>query len=130
VCPASFDLGHHRNVTLLSVTEGDDKPAKYPVMFRGTDLLVLSKSDLLPSAGGFRSGGGRRHLRALASRAPVMALSARKGIELDAWLDWLRAEVRAQRERLDRGDSLTPGHAARGRAPACPQPGLPPEPTP
>ena len=47
VCPASFDLGHHANVTLLSVTEGDDKPAKYPVMFRAADLVLLSKSDFL-----------------------------------------------------------------------------------
>ncbi len=47
VCPASFDLGQHRNVTLLSVTEGDDKPAKYPVIFRASDLVVLSKTDLL-----------------------------------------------------------------------------------
>ena len=46
VCPASFDLGQHLNVTLLSVTEGDDKPAKYPVIFRASDLVVLSKTDL------------------------------------------------------------------------------------
>jgi hydrogenase nickel incorporation protein HypB len=47
VCPASFDLGQHRNVTLLSVPEGDDKPAKYPVMFRAADLVLLTKTDLL-----------------------------------------------------------------------------------
>jgi len=48
VCPASFDLGQHLNVTLLSVPEGDDKPAKYPVMFRTADLVMISKCDLLP----------------------------------------------------------------------------------
>ena len=48
VCPASFDLGQHHNVTLLSVPEGDDKPAKYPVMFRSSDLVLVTKSDLLP----------------------------------------------------------------------------------
>ncbi|MCB1493359.1 MAG: hydrogenase nickel incorporation protein HypB, partial [Rhodobiaceae bacterium] len=48
VCPAGFDLGQHANVALLSVTEGDDKPAKYPVMFRGADLVLLSKTDILP----------------------------------------------------------------------------------
>ena len=48
VCPASFDLGQHRNVVLLSAAEGDDKPAKYPVMFRAADLVLLTKSDLLP----------------------------------------------------------------------------------
>ena len=47
VCPAGFDLGQHANVTLLAATEGDDKPAKYPVMFRAADLVLLSKSDLL-----------------------------------------------------------------------------------
>ena len=47
VCPASFDLGQHRNVTLLSVPEGDDKPAKYPVMFRAADLALITKTDLL-----------------------------------------------------------------------------------
>ena len=48
VCPASFDLGQHRHVVLLSVPEGDDKPAKYPVMFRAADLVLLTKTDLLP----------------------------------------------------------------------------------
>ena len=48
VCPASFDLGQHRNVVLLSVTEGDDKPAKYPVIFRTADLVLLTKMDLAP----------------------------------------------------------------------------------
>jgi hydrogenase nickel incorporation protein HypB len=127
VCPASFDLGHHRNVTLLSVTEGDDKPAKYPVMFRGSDLLLLSKADLLGVLEDFDPARAEQHLRALASTAPVLALSARKGLNLDAWLEWLRAEVSAQRERLARGESLTPQmqpdglrlHASRP-APAAP----------
>ena len=51
VCPASFDLGQHRNVVLLSATEGDDKPAKYPVMFRTADLVLLTKMDLAPGLG-------------------------------------------------------------------------------
>ena len=51
VCPASFDLGQHRNVVLLSATEGDDKPAKYPVMFRAADLVLLTKMDLAPVLG-------------------------------------------------------------------------------
>ena len=108
VCPASFDLGHHRNVTLLSVTEGDDKPAKYPVMFRGSDLLLLTKADLLPVLEDFDPAAAEDHLRALANPAPVLTLSARKGPGLEDWLDWLRAEVAGQRERLARGDSLTP----------------------
>ena len=59
--PASFDLGAHRNVTLLSVTEGDDKPAKYPVMFRAAHLVVLSKTDLLEVLDDFDPLRAERH---------------------------------------------------------------------
>ena len=108
VCPASFDLGHHRNVILLSVVEGADKPAKYPVMFRAADLLLITKSDLLPFLDDFDPAAAEGHLRALACRAPVVQLSASKGLGMDGWFDWLRAEVRAQRERVAAGDSVTP----------------------
>ncbi len=98
VCPASFDLGHHANVVLLSTTEGDDKPAKYPVMFRAADLMLLTKSDLLPLLDDFSPGRAEQCLRQLANPAPVLQLSARKSIGLDAWFDWLRGEVTARRE--------------------------------
>src|SRR6202167_5503970 len=65
VCPASFDLGQHRNVTLLSVTEGDDKPSKYPVIFRASDLVVLSKADLLDVLEDFDPARAAEALRAL-----------------------------------------------------------------
>lgn len=100
VCPASFDLGQHRNVTLLSVTEGDDKPAKYPVMFRAADLLLLTKTDLLPVLDDFDPARAEAALRALANPAPVLRLSAKKHDGLSAWCDWLRTEVRAQRTRV------------------------------
>lgn len=93
VCPASFDLGQHRNVTLLSVTEGDDKPAKYPVMFRASDLLLLSKADLLDVLGDFDPQTATAHLRALASRAPVFALSALRPPTLALWISWLDAQL-------------------------------------
>jgi len=95
VCPASFDLGQQRNVTLLSVPEGDDKPAKYPVMFRAADLVLLSKCDLLPVLDDFRPDHARRHLQELASSAPVIELSAKSGAGMDAWLEWLLAEAAA-----------------------------------
>jgi hydrogenase nickel incorporation protein HypB len=63
VCPASFDLGHHANVALLSVTEGDDKPAKYPVMFRAADLVLLSKADFLEMIDDFDPAKAKRHVR-------------------------------------------------------------------
>ncbi len=100
VCPASFDLGQRRNVTLLSVPEGDDKPAKYPVMFRAADVVLLSKCDLLPVLDDFRPEHARRHLQALASTAPVFEVSARSGGGMDAWLDWLLAEARALEQRI------------------------------
>ncbi|MCG6940619.1 MAG: hydrogenase nickel incorporation protein HypB [Thiohalocapsa sp.] len=109
VCPASFDLGHHRNVTLLSVPEGDDKPAKYPVMFRAADLVLLTKADLLPVLDDFDPAHAERHLRELASPAPFVQLSARRAQDsLAPWLDWLRGELGAQRERLTRGATARP----------------------
>ena len=98
VCPAGFDLGQHANVTLLAVTEGDDKPAKYPVMFRAADLVLLSKSDLLAVLDDFAPQKAEGHVRALASAAPVWPLSARRAETLAPWLAWLDerlAEVRA-----------------------------------
>jgi len=116
VCPASFDLGHHRNITLLSIPEGDDKPAKYPVMFRGTDLLLLTKSELLAVLDDFDAGRAEGYLRQLASRAPVMPVSARRGAGMDDWLAWLRAEVAEHRQRVARGDTLRPALQPDGMA--------------
>jgi hydrogenase nickel incorporation protein HypB len=99
VCPASFDLGQHRNVVLLSVTEGDDKPAKYPVMFRAADLVLLTKNDLLPLLDDFSPARAEASLRGLASPAPLLPLSAKTRDGFDAWLGWLRAERRACRQR-------------------------------
>ncbi|NOR40545.1 MAG: hydrogenase nickel incorporation protein HypB [Gammaproteobacteria bacterium] len=93
VCPASFDVGQHSNVILLSVPEGDDKPAKYPVMFRAADLVLLSKSDLLPVLDDFQPDNARHHLRELASNAPVFELSAKNTAGMDAWIHWLLAEL-------------------------------------
>ena len=97
VCPAGFDLGQHRNVVLLSVTEGDDKPEKYPVMFRAADLVTVTKLDLLEAVGDFDPGKAARHLQEIGGTAPVLLVSARGGAGLDAWIDWLDAEVNACR---------------------------------
>jgi hydrogenase nickel incorporation protein HypB len=105
VCPAGFDLGQHHNVVLLSTTEGDDKPAKYPVMFRAADLVLLSKCDLLPVLDDFNPDTARRHLQELASPAPVLELSARSGSGVDAWLDWLAAAGNTLLERRDHPDA-------------------------
>jgi hydrogenase nickel incorporation protein HypB len=94
VCPASFDLGQHRNITLLSVTEGDDKPAKYPVMFRAADLVLLTKTDLLPVLDDFNPARAEASLRQVASRAPLLPLSAKRHEGLENWLNWLRTETK------------------------------------
>ncbi len=93
VCPASFDLGQHRNVTLLSVTEGDDKPAKYPVIFRASDLVVLSKTDLLEVMDDFDPRRAAETLRALGGDTPMIHTSARRKPMLGPWLDWLEGEL-------------------------------------
>ena len=93
VCPASFDLGQHRNIVLLSMTEGDDKPAKYPVMFRAADLVLLTKMDLAPVMDDFDPLRAEKAIRDLASAVPVIPLSARKAINLEAWAAWLRGEI-------------------------------------
>jgi len=99
VCPASFDLGQHLNVTLLSTPEGHDKPAKYPVMFRAADLVLITKCDLLQVLDDFDPAYAEDCLRQLASRAPLINMSARKGEGMAAWLDWLRTELAAVRSQ-------------------------------
>ena len=104
VCPASFDLGHHANITLLSVTEGDDKPSKYPVMFRAADLVAITKTDLLPAIDDFDIDRAVANLRALANPAPALALSARRPQSLAPWLAWLDFML----ARLRTGERLRP----------------------
>lgn len=98
VCPASFDLGQHLNVTLLSTPEGHDKPAKYPVMFRTSDLVLITKSDLLEVLDDFDPACAVNCLRQLANAAPVLEISARNGDGMDYWLTWLRAELARVRQ--------------------------------
>ncbi|MEZ5729326.1 MAG: hydrogenase nickel incorporation protein HypB [Burkholderiaceae bacterium] len=111
VCPASFDLGQHANVTLLSSTEGDDKPAKYPVMFRAADLLLLTKCDLLPVLDDFDPDAAEAHQRALGSAAPVLRVSARQPATLEPWLAWLDDMLSRRRA----GEGLRPTLQPEGR---------------
>ena len=101
VCPASFDLGQHLNVVLLSVPEGDDKPAKYPVMFRTADLVMISKSDLLPILDDFKPDNAKRYLHDIASTAPVMELSAKDKSGMLQWLDWISQQIEIRKTYLE-----------------------------
>ena len=108
VCPASFDLGQHLNVTLLSTPEGHDKPAKYPVMFRAADLVLITKADLLPVLDDFDPAYAAECLQQLASSAPLIELSARTGVGLEGWLHWLQVE----RNRLQQSAAPAAGGSA------------------
>lgn len=112
VCPACFDLGQHRNVVLLSVTEGDDKPEKYPVMFRTADLMAVTKLDLLAAVGDFDPAKARRHLREICNPAPVLELSARGGSGMEAWIAWLVRERAACRDGVGVSPHSHAGHAS------------------
>ncbi len=92
VCPATFDLGQHKNVVLLSVTEGDDKPAKYPVMFHEADLVVISKTDLLEFLDDFKPENAASYIKNLSNPAEIVQVSAKKPQTIDSWLAWLEQE--------------------------------------
>ncbi len=89
VCPALFDLGEAAKVVIASVTEGEDKPAKYPYMFQAAGLVLLNKVDLLPYVS-FDVERFERSLRQVNPHAPVIRVSATRGDNLAAWYDWLR----------------------------------------
>ncbi len=93
VCPALFDLGESARVVISSVTEGADKPAKYPQMFAGADLVLLSKVDLLPYLD-FDTARHAADLARISPRTGVLPVSARTGEGLAAWYGWLRQQPR------------------------------------
>lgn len=97
VCPASWDLGEAAKIVLFSTTEGEDKPLKYPRMFRESSLAVLTKIDLLPHLD-FDAERAVGYARAVNPALRVLRLSARSGEGMDEWLDLLRAEAAMARE--------------------------------
>jgi len=92
VCPALFDLGERSRVVVFSVTEGEDKPLKYPHMFRASDVLILSKIDLLPYVP-FDMEQAIGYARRVNPRLRIFAVSALRGDGLGAWYDWLRGQA-------------------------------------
>jgi hydrogenase nickel incorporation protein HypB len=92
VCPASFKLGTHLNILIASIPEGDDKPYKYPTMYRGVDALVINKIDLLPYID-FDMEYFQRGVEVLNSGLVTFPLSCSTGEGLAAWLTWLREKV-------------------------------------
>ena len=106
VCPAGFDLGEAQKIAILSVTEGDDKPLKYPNAFAAAGTMVLSKIDLLPHLD-FDIERCTAHARAINPDIAVLKVSARSGEGMENWIDWLKKTS----ERAARGEAAVPCHA-------------------
>ncbi len=99
VCPASYDVGAHLNVVLLSTTEGDDKPEKYPVMFRSADLLLITKMDLIPYVE-FNPGEAISSARRIKPSVDVIMLSCKTGEGLEEWIDYIKLKVKMYKKAV------------------------------
>lgn len=96
VCPSSYDLGEDMKVVLISTTEGDDKPLKYPGMFRRSSVMVVNKIDLLGMSE-FSLERVKEHARRINGSLTIMELSCRTGDGLATWFDWLKSQVRSKK---------------------------------
>jgi hydrogenase nickel incorporation protein HypB len=96
VCPAVYDLGQDVNVVALSVTEGEDKPLKYPTMFRKADLVLVTKMDLLPQLPDVKLNVLENNLRAVMPRPVRLLVSAKTGLGMSEWIVWLRGQGRSR----------------------------------
>ncbi len=95
VCPASYDLGEDMKVVLISTTEGDDKPLKYPAMFRRSSLMIVNKIDLI-GLSNFDLDKVKANGRRIHGQIGILELSCRSGTGLDNWYDWLMSAVKAK----------------------------------
>jgi hydrogenase nickel incorporation protein HypB len=101
VCPAVYDLGQDVNVVALSVTEGEDKPLKYPVMFRKADLVLITKIDLLPYLPEVRVDALVDALDRVMPRPRYIGISSTTGVGIDSWVEWLASLRSMRRSRSD-----------------------------
>jgi hydrogenase nickel incorporation protein HypB len=90
VCPSSYDLGEDMKVVMMSVTEGDDKPQKYPAMFRRSAMMIINKIDLLPYCD-FRMEAARENALKINGRLKIFEMSCRTGDGLEEWCQWLKS---------------------------------------
>ena len=98
LCPSAFDLGEDYRVTLLATTEGDDKPKKYPRMFLTSELMLVSKADLLPYVP-FSVDAVTKDAREVNPNLEVITISTLKGEGLDTWCEWLKEKVQLKKEQ-------------------------------
>lgn len=97
VCPAEFDIGEHAKATVLSVTEGEDKPLKYPLVFRNSQTILINKIDLLPYTN-FDLEAATRDIRGINPQASLITASCRTGEGLGEWYEWLKLQVFKKRQ--------------------------------
>jgi len=121
VCPADFDVGQHRNVVLIAVTEGDDKPAKYPLIFRSADLVLISKTDLLPYLDDFDIARARRAVARVHGGVQIEDVSAKTSRGLEKWIEWLMSELAAYRSTLAGSTAGSAEYGSAGRIDAVGQ---------
>ena len=114
VCPAVYDLGQAVNVVALSVTEGVDKPLKYPVMFRKADLVLVTKTDLLPHLPTVRLEAIAEALARVMPRPTFLPISASTGEGMQAWVEWL-ADLAGRQRSLDLAGAVPSATANPGR---------------
>jgi hydrogenase nickel incorporation protein HypB len=100
ICPAAFSLGTHANVVIASVAEGDDKPYKYPNIYRGIDALIVNKIDLLPYVD-FDMDYFRRGIEMLNPGVATFPISCRTGEGITRWVDWLVEKIKGMRIKVD-----------------------------
>lgn len=93
ICPSQFDLGENFKIALLSTAEGDDKPAKYPMLFREAEAVILNKTDLLPYTD-FSMDNFKNDLMKLSPVSPLFEVSCTSGEGLESWYIWLREKLR------------------------------------
>ena len=98
ICPASFKIGTHANVVIASIPEGDDKPYKYPNIYRGIDILILNKTDLLPYID-FRMDYFKKGIEALNPGLTIFELSCKTEEGFEDWIEWLKSKVRTHQSR-------------------------------
>jgi hydrogenase nickel incorporation protein HypB len=129
VCPAVYDLGQAANVVALAVTEGEDKPLKYPVMFRKADLVILTKADLLPHLPDVSVASFEDALRRVMPDPRLIVVSTRTGQGIEEWMSWLgerhshlgsaahgaRGNTGETRERLEQSDLGSSHHSRNGK---------------
>ena len=99
VCPAEFFLGEDSKVTLLSVTEGEDKPLKYPLIFKESAFIGLTKADLLPYLD-YDAAKATADLKSLNPNGKIVSISAKNGAGMEIWLSWLEEEIRVKKESV------------------------------